>query len=117
MFENLISRKTVLILALCAVAVGLFAQATYSSELMRDALKGNAEAQYSLGWSYYHGEGVLRDLREAVRWYALAADQGHADAQCIWAGVITEARVLPKTKPKQPDGGVSQPEGKRFRAV
>ena len=30
---------------------------------------------------YASGEGVPEDDAEAVRWYRLAADQGHADAQ------------------------------------
>ena len=30
---------------------------------------------------YANGEGVPEDDAEAVRWYRLAADQGHADAQ------------------------------------
>ena len=30
---------------------------------------------------YANGEGVVEDDAEAVRWYRLAADQGHADAQ------------------------------------
>lgn len=117
MFENLISRKTVLILALCAVAVGLFAQATYSSELMRDALKGNAEAQYSLGWSYYHGEGVLRDLREAVRWYALAADQGHADAQCNLGWCYYRGEGVAKDETEAARWWRISARRKRFRAV
>ena len=30
---------------------------------------------------YADGEGVAEDDAEAARWYRLAADQGHADAQ------------------------------------
>ncbi len=71
-----------LLLALCLLALTLTAESGYSSQLMRAALNGDPDAQYQLGWCYYHGEGVLRDLREAVRWYSLAADQGHVDAQC-----------------------------------
>ena len=49
--------------------------------------------------SYDTGEGVAKDPREAVRWYRLAAAQGHAKAQYVlgfayWAGegVITDER-------------------------
>ena len=35
----------------------------------------------SLGFKYADGEGVLKDDAEAVRWFRLAADQGHAGAQ------------------------------------
>ena len=30
---------------------------------------------------YENGKGVAKDNNEAVKWYQLAADQGHADAQ------------------------------------
>ena len=35
----------------------------------------------SLGFKYANGEGVLKDESETVRWYRLAAEQGHAGAQ------------------------------------
>ncbi len=45
------------------------------------AERGEAVAQYSLGYSYATGKGVEQDPREAVRWYRKAAEQGHAWAQ------------------------------------
>ena len=45
------------------------------------AEKGNPEAQYNVGWNYFHGEGVPQDNKEALKWYRLAAEQGHAKAQ------------------------------------
>ena len=45
------------------------------------AEQGDAEAQYSLGWNYYHGEGVVKDYALAVWWYRKAAEQGHSGAQ------------------------------------
>ena len=38
-------------------------------------------AQNSLGAMYAVGTGVTQDHAEAVRWYRLAADQGHANGQ------------------------------------
>ena len=38
-------------------------------------------AQISLGWCYHNGEGVEKDLKEAVKYYRLSADQGNADAK------------------------------------
>ena len=40
--------------------------------------QGHAGAQYNLGIMYANGYGVPEDDAEAVRWYRLAADQGHA---------------------------------------
>ena len=39
------------------------------------------EEMYELGKKYYHGEGVLEDKSEAVKWYRKAAEQGCAAAQ------------------------------------
>ena len=37
--------------------------------------KGNANAQFNLGFAYYLGEGVEQDDKEAFRLYQLSADQ------------------------------------------
>lgn len=41
----------------------------------------DAAALYKLGEDYYYGQGVPQDDGEAVKWYRLAAEQGHAEAQ------------------------------------
>ena len=53
--------------------------------------EGGPHAQYYLANCYYHGEGVEQDREEAVRWFKIAADQGHSRAQntlanCYYAG-------------------------------
>jgi len=45
------------------------------------AEQGNVDAQYNLGIMYYHGEGVPKNLDEALHWFHLAAEQNDADAQ------------------------------------
>ena len=40
-----------------------------------------ATVQFNLGLSYARGTGVEQDWAKAVRFYRLAADQGHAAAQ------------------------------------
>ena len=45
------------------------------------AEKGNASAQYKLGYMYKTGKGVPLDYGGAVKWYHLAAIQGNAPAQ------------------------------------
>ena len=37
-------------------------------------------AQFGLGWMHENGEGVTKDAAEALRWYRMAADQGHPGA-------------------------------------
>ena len=46
------------------------------------AEKGDADAQYVLGYCYESGEGVEQDYAEAEKWYRKAAEQNHAGAQC-----------------------------------
>lgn len=43
--------------------------------------QGDARAQCYLGICYEYGEGVAKDIKEAVRLYKLAAAQGDEDAK------------------------------------
>lgn len=56
-----------------------FAEA--ASEYRQDALRGDANAQFELGWLYFQGLGVAEDNAAALRWFTLAAAQGHAESQ------------------------------------
>ena len=49
--------------------------------------EGNADAQIELGRMYERGHGVPRDDSEALKWYRLAAEQGHAEGQYLLAGM------------------------------
>ncbi|MFN0317365.1 MAG: tetratricopeptide repeat protein, partial [Burkholderiales bacterium] len=44
------------------------------------AEQGHAPGQYAIAQMYATGEGVVRDLAEARRWWKLAAAQDHVDA-------------------------------------
>lgn len=44
------------------------------------AEKGDAEAQYALGWMYHNGYGLVTDDRAAKAWWEKAVAQGHTDA-------------------------------------
>ena len=54
---------------------------TQLEKLLEEAQRGNAEAQYLLGLSYYKGNGIKMDYKQAAEWYRKAAEQGHTDAQ------------------------------------
>ena len=43
--------------------------------------RGDAEAQYWLGYRYSNGQGVDCDYTEAAKWFRKAAEQGQVDAQ------------------------------------
>jgi len=51
------------------------------AEWRKGAEKGDAAAQYNLGYCYAHGQGVTQNDGEAVKWCRKAADQGDAFAQ------------------------------------
>lgn len=38
---------------------------------------GNLDAQISLGYAFFSGQGVARDLSKALKWYRSAAWDGH----------------------------------------
>lgn len=42
-------------------------------DLIGDAEKGDADAQYHLGLYYFYGDGVKKDLEKAVFWFTKAA--------------------------------------------
>jgi len=44
------------------------------------AKEGNVEAMFRLGVIYNNGEGVIKDDKEAFKWYRKAAELGHARA-------------------------------------
>ncbi|MGZ5007538.1 MAG: J domain-containing protein [Methylobacter sp.] len=45
------------------------------------AEQGSAEAQFQAGLIYANGQGVAKDDKQAVGWFAKAAGQGHREAQ------------------------------------
>ena len=49
--------------------------------ILKVAEQGHADAQSSIGYMYYKGDGVTQDFGEAVKWLSKAADQGDTSAQ------------------------------------
>jgi len=54
--------------------------ATALREMTPFAEQGNAIAQYGLGLIYANGEGIEKNLTEAMKWYRKAAEQGNENA-------------------------------------
>ena len=63
--------------------------------LKRLAAQGNHLAQNSLGCCYARGEGVAKDLPEAVSWYRKAAEQGDPQAQLNLASCYSTGTGVP----------------------
>ena len=60
--------------------------------LMPEAEKGQADAQYAIGYMYYYGQGVVEDRKKAYIWIHRAADAGQADAVKA-LGLIARSRT------------------------
>lgn len=69
-----------------------------AAALMRqEAELGNPHAQYTLGYMYYHGQGVVEDTEQALRWIRQAA--AHGDARALEAlSNLAEAGMRPREK-------------------
>ena len=52
----------------------------YSAGLVKKAEVEDAVDQYNLGQCHEKGLGVIRDNKEAVKWYTKSAEQGHVKA-------------------------------------
>lgn len=50
-------------------------------EFMPLAAKGDARAQFELGFMYERGKGVPQDYKESLSWFRKSAAQGNASAQ------------------------------------
>ena len=48
--------------------------------LKPEAIKGNPEAQYAVGYMYYYGQGVVQNKTKALYWIKKAMDAGQPDA-------------------------------------
>lgn len=55
--------------------------AKMAAYLLKKAKAGDVDAQNQLAYCYHTGKGVQRNPDECVRWYTLAAMQGHPEAQ------------------------------------
>ncbi|MBF0125768.1 MAG: sel1 repeat family protein, partial [Magnetococcales bacterium] len=84
--------------------------------------QGDAEARMLLGHLYLKGSGVARDPAQALKWYALAAAQGHSEAarhrdQLLPAftrhSTVTISRYEPKTSAPQPEAAPAPPPDTR----
>ena len=60
--------------------------------LSEDADLNDKSIQFYLGVMYDNGQGVAKDERAAVMWYRMAAEQGHALAQCSLGSMYVKGK-------------------------
>lgn len=74
-------RKLEFIIILLLLLGSLWGQSSDIDAILQKAKSGDAESQYDLAMCYQYGEGLPQDLKEAARWFLLAAEQGYGNAQ------------------------------------
>ena len=62
----------------------------------KEAERGRAEAQFTLGLMYANGQCVPEDKAEATKWYGKAAEQGNVDAQKALGAMYATGDGVPK---------------------
>ena len=72
-------KKILAVLLVLIIATPIFA-VDYNTMLQK-AEEGNANAQFTLGYMYYHGIEVVQDYAAAAKWYRQSAKQDNASAQ------------------------------------
>lgn len=60
--------------------------------IKQSAEQGDPLAQYILGWMYYVGNHVKKDLPTALTWYEKAAEQGNPKAQFNLSNIYRRGR-------------------------
>ena len=60
-----------------------FQHSPASSHAHHHLLQGHAPAQFQYGLCLKEGEGVPRDLSEAVRYFMMVIEQGHTEAHSV----------------------------------
>ena len=73
--------------------------ATAIKEWRGPADAGDADAQFNLGQAYKLGNGVPKDLGQAEKWYKMAADQGHLQANDNYGLLLFQKPIGAKNAP------------------
>ena len=66
------------------------------ADVQQAAERGDADAQFSLGFRYDNGLGVPQDAAQAVVWYRKAAEQGNAGAQFALGAMYATGQGTPQ---------------------
>lgn len=67
------------------------------ADLLQNAEKGESAAQLALSEIYLKGEGVPKDLAEALKWLTKAAEQGSGEAQMKLGGIHLGGRGVKRS--------------------
>lgn len=68
------------------------------ANVLYEAKKGDANAQFSIGLCYYHGIGLITNYNKAIKWFQEAAKQGLSDAQYMLGQCYTNGTGVKQNK-------------------
>lgn len=71
-------------------------QAAANDDLLAKANGGDAIAQYDIGRKFAAGDGVSKNMEEAVKWLTKSAEQGNPDAQMSLGALLVSGRGVPR---------------------
>ena len=60
-------------------------------EVLQKASAGDPRARNALGYIYYRGDGVEKNLEKAFQWFNLAAESGDPEGECNAAHMLVHA--------------------------
>ena len=83
----------------------------FLNSLLKKAKNGSPKAQMLLGFMYYTGKGVKKNLSEGLTWFNKAAENGDVEAQFILAGIYFEGNIVDKNFQKGIDWIKKSAEG------
>ena len=66
--------------------------------LRRGVAYSDPNAQYNLARLYLEGTGVAADARHAARWFNLAAEKGHHQAQALLGHLLSTGDGVPRQR-------------------
>ena len=73
------------------------------------AFGGSCQAQSEIGYCYEYGQGVVRNIKEAVSWYEMASARGILKPRTTWHSAIRRAEAYIRMS-KRPFDSMEKPQ-------
>jgi TPR repeat protein len=91
--KNLFSLLLLVLSMLPLSASADWALSPETKALITEGEAGNIEAQFQVGVAYDSGKGAPHDKKNAMKWYRMAADGAHAEAQNSLGSMYQERKA------------------------
>ena len=90
-------RRILILVSLLIVCDGAVADTRKaSSGTGSPAIKGQVEAQETLGGLYFFGKGIAQDFAEAAKWFRKAAEGGDAQSTYLLGYLYEDGKGVPR---------------------